>query len=108
MAVSMMFQAIAAVALPLAIEFGETHDMEDRLMTPLPVAGVAVEKIVFSTLQSALAAFVVFPLVYFIPATLARVHVTSWALLVSVVLLGGLASGAMGLTIGTIFKPNQI
>lgn len=108
MAVSMMFQGIAAVALPLAIEFGGTREIEDRLMTPLAVAGVAVEKIVFSALQSALAAFVVFPLVCFIPAVPARVHVTSWALLFAVVLLGGLAAGAMGLAIGTIFKPNQI
>src|SRR5947209_16861588 len=77
-------------------------------MTPLPVSGVALAKIVFSTAQSVLAAAVVFPLVYFIPATPAHVHVSSWPLLVLVVLIGGFVSGAMGLTIGTIFKPNQI
>jgi len=107
-AVSVMFQGIATVALPLAIEFGTTREIEDRVMTPLPVSAVALAKIVFSTAQSVLAAAVVFPLVYFIPATPAHVHVSSWPLLVLVVLIGGFVSGAMGLTIGTIFKPNQI
>jgi len=37
-----------------------------------------------------------------------HVHVSSWPLLVLVVLIGGFVSGAMGLTIGTLFKPNQI
>src|SRR5437870_5916117 len=107
-AVSIMFQGIATVALPLAIEFGTTREIEDRVMTPLPVSGVALAKIVFSTAQSVLAAAVVFPLVYFIPATPVHVHVSSWPLLVLVVLIGGFVSGAMGLTIGTLFKPNQI
>lgn len=107
-AVSIMFQGIAAVALPMAIEFGTTREIEDRVMTPLPVSGVALAKIVFSTIQSVLAAAVVFPLVYFIPATPVHVHVSSWPLLVLVILIAGFASGAMGLTIGTIFKPNQI
>src|SRR3989442_10061084 len=45
---------------------------------------------------------------FFLPATPVHVHVSSWPLLVLVVLIGGFVSGAMGLTIGTLFKPNQI
>ena len=48
MAVAIMFSGIAAVALPLAQEFGITREIDDRVMCPLPIAAVAAEKIVFS------------------------------------------------------------
>lgn len=105
---AMIFQGIAAVALPLVNEFGRTREIEDRLMAPLPVAGVALEKIVFGALQSLVAALVVFPVVAVIPATPVLIQVASWQLLVSVLLLASLISGAFGLMIGTLFRPQQI
>ena len=51
MAVAIMFSGIAAVALPLAQEFGITREIDDRVMCPLPVAAfVAIEKICFSAI----------------------------------------------------------
>ena len=44
-ATSMIFQGVQAVALPLVQEFGYTREIEDRVMAPLPVSGVAAEKI---------------------------------------------------------------
>lgn len=108
MAVAIMFSGIAAVALPLAQEFGVTREIDDRVMCPLPVAGVAIEKICFSALQSLVAAAIVFPLAYFIPSSPAVAHVTSWPFLASVLVLSSLVSGALGLTIGTSVKPQQI
>jgi ABC-2 type transport system permease protein len=107
-AVGIFFQGIMAVALPLSQELGATREIHDRVMAPLPVALVAVEKIVFSALQSVLAAIVIFPLVDLIPLNPVQVHIYSWPLLVIMVLLAGLVSGAVGLTIGTIVKPQQI
>jgi ABC-2 type transport system permease protein len=107
-AVSMIFQGIAAVALPLVNEFGRTKEIEDRLMAPIPVAGVALEKIVFGALQSLVAALVVFPVVALIPATPVSIDVTSWPMLVIVLLLASLISGAFGLAIGTLFRPEQV
>jgi len=107
-AVGMIFQGIAAVALPLVNEFGRTKEIEDRLMAPVPVGMVAIEKIVFGSIQSLLAALVVFPVVYIIPATPVEVHVSSWPLLVVVLLLASLISGAFGLVIGTLFKPQRV
>jgi ABC-2 type transport system permease protein len=108
MAVAIMFSGIAAVALPLAQEFGITREIDDRVMCPLPVAGVAIEKIVFSAVQSMIAAGVVFPLAYFMPATPVYVHVASWPFLITVLSLSSLTSGALGLVIGTSVKPQQI
>ena len=108
MAVAIMFSGIAAVALPLAQEFGVTREIDDRVMCPLPVAGVAIEKICFSAMQSLVAAAIVFPLAYYIPSTPPVAHVTSWPFLILVLVLASLVSGALGLTIGTSVKPQQI
>ena len=108
MAVAIMFSGIAAVALPLAQEFGVTREIDDRVMCPLPVAAVAAEKICFSAMQSMVAAAIVFPLARYIPTTPAQAHVSSWPFLVAVLVLASLTSGALGLTIGTTVKPQQI
>ena len=108
MAVAIMFSGIAAVALPLAQEFGITREIDDRVMCPLPVEAVAIEKIVFSAIQSIIAACAVFPLAYYIPSTPVNAHVTSWPFLFAVMLLASLLAGAMGLTIGTAVNPKQI
>jgi ABC-2 type transport system permease protein len=108
MAVSIMFSGIAAVALPLAQEFGITREIDDRVMCPLPVPAVAFEKICFSAVQSVIAACVVFPLAYYVPATRPDTHVNSWLFLIVVVALASLTAGALGLTIGTSVKPQQI
>lgn len=108
MAVAIMFSGIAAVALPLAQEFGVTREIDDRVMCPLPIAAVAFEKIVFSALQSIVAAALVFPLAYYIPSTPVAAHVSSWPFLIAVLILASLLSGALGLTIGTSVQPKQI
>jgi ABC-2 type transport system permease protein len=108
MAVAIMFSGIAAVALPLATEFGVTREIDDRVMCPLPIAAVAAEKIVFSAIQSAVAAIVVFPLAYYIPSTPVHVRIDSWLFLIAVVILASLVAGALGLTIGTSVQPKQI
>ena len=108
MAVAIMFSGIAAVALPLAQEFGITREIDDRVMCPLPIWAVAAEKIVFSAIQSAIAAGIVFPLAYFIPTTPVQAHVGNWFFLAAVIILASLTSGALGLTIGTLVKPQQI
>ncbi len=108
MAVAIMFSGIAAVALPLAVDFGGTREIDDRVMCPLPTSFVAIEKIIFSALQSMIAAAMVFPLAYYIPSTPVYAHVTSWPFLIAVIVLASLVAGALGLTIGTSVKPQQI
>lgn len=108
MAVAIMFSGIAGVALPLAQEFGITREIDDRVMCPLPIGAVAIEKIVFSALQSIVAAVIVFPLAYYVPSTPVAAHVSNWAFLIAVLVLSSLLAGALGLTIGTSVQPKQI
>jgi ABC-2 type transport system permease protein len=108
LAVGIFIQGIMATALPLSMEIGATREIHDRVMSPLPVTWVAIEKIVFSAVQSLLAALVIFPLVYFIPATPVHVHVSNWFALIAILLIACLVSGTVGLFIGTVVKPEHI
>ena len=108
MAVAIMFSGIAGVALPLASEFGVTREIDDRVMCPLPVAAVAIEKVCFSAMQSILAALLIIPLAMLVPSTPVQVHVANWPLLVAVLVLASLNAGALGLAIGSNVKPQQI
>ncbi len=108
LAIGIFIQGIMATALPLSVEIGATREIHDRVMSPLPASWVAIQKIIFSGLQSILAALVIFPLVYFIPVNPVQIHIFSWPLLIVVVLLASLVSGAVGLTIGTSVQPQHI
>lgn len=103
-ATSMIFQGVQAVALPLVQEFGYTREIEDRVMAPLPVWGVAVEKIASGAVQALIAGLVVFPLAAFIPATLVHLHV-HWVYLLTIAPIAAVLSAAFGLTMGTRIKP---
>lgn len=107
-AVAIIFQGITAVALPLSNEFGGTKEIEDRIMAPVPVVVVALEKVLFGAAQSVLAGIVVLPMVLVIPSTPVELSVTSWPLLVLVAVLAGLLSGSLGLALGTYVSPRQI
>jgi ABC-2 type transport system permease protein len=107
-AVAIIFQGITAVALPLSNEFGGTKEIEDRVMAPVPVQVVALEKVLFGAVQSLLAGAVVLPLVLLVPATPVEVTVTSWPLLLLVAVLASLLSGSLGLALGTTVDPRQI
>ena len=48
---AIIFQGVQSVALPLVTEFGYSKEIEDRVLAPLPVSLVAIEKIVAGMLQ---------------------------------------------------------
>lgn len=105
--ISIIFQAIQAVALPLVQEFGYTKEIEDRALAPMPVWGLALEKVLSGALQAIIAAVVVFPIVSFIPATPVHLHF-DWPVLLTIVPLSAILSGILGLAIGTLIPPNQV
>jgi len=108
MAVAIMFSGISAVALPLSSEFGITREIDDRVMCPLPLWAVALEKVCFSAMQSILAALLVIPMAYYVPAKPVVAHVASWFLFALVLVLASLLAGSLGLVIGSTVNPRQI
>ena len=104
---AMIFQGVQAVALPLVQDFGYTREIEDRVLAPMPVWAVAVEKVVAGAIQAMLAALVVFPLAAVIPATPVHLNV-HWFFLITLLPLSALMSASLGLTIGTRVEPRQV
>src|SRR5213082_186854 len=66
MAISMVFTGIWAVAMPLIGEFQFTREIEDRLLAPIDISWVAVEKVLAGLIQSVVAGLVVIPLAWII------------------------------------------
>lgn len=108
MAVAIMFSGIAAVALPLSSEFGITREIDDRVMCPLPLWAVALEKVCFSAMQSVVGALLVIPMAYYIPAHPVVAHIHNWFLLALVLVLASLLAGSLGLVIGSTVSPRHI
>jgi ABC-2 type transport system permease protein len=104
---SMIFQGVQSVALPLVQDFGYTREIEDRVLAPMPVWAVALEKVVSGAIQAIIAALVVFVLATFIPATPVHLSV-HWFYLITLLPLGALMCAALGLTIGTRVEPRQV
>src|SRR5215469_15007028 len=77
---AMIFQGVQAVSLPLVQDFGYTREIEDRVLAPMPVWAVAVEKVASGAIQAMIAALVVFVLATFIPATPVHLSVHWWYL----------------------------
>ena len=107
LALAIVFQGLQSVALPLVSEFGHTTEIEDRVLAPMPVSLVAVEKIVAGAVQSALAALVVFPVAALVPAAPVELQVR-WPVLATITPLVCITSAALGLTFGTVFKPRSV
>lgn len=106
-ALTCVLTGLQGTALPLVIDFSYTKEIEDRLLAPLPVALVGVEKIVFGALRGLVAGVMMFPV-----GLLVLGHVpfraSRLALVVVVMVLGSLVGGAMGLALGTLVEPSQI
>jgi len=109
-AVAINFQGIQAVALPLVQEFSVSKEIEDRVLAPVPVWVVGLEKIVAGALQSLLAAGVVFPIVYLVHARGAAptVHVHDPLVFAVALVFACLLAAALGLFIGTVLDPRKV
>jgi len=108
-ALSIMFQGIQAVALPLANEFGYTKEIEDRVLAPLPVALVAIGKVVAGAIQCLIAALIVFPIASVVHAQGVHPNLSvHWAILLTLIPLTCIMTSALGLVLGTRISPRNI
>ena len=104
---AIVFQGIQSVAYPMVQEFGYTREIEDRVLAPLPVALVAFEKVIAGAILSSFSAVVVFPIAAFVPATPVNLEI-DWPVLITMMPLGCVMAGALGLMFGTRFEPRNV
>ena len=105
---SMTLSSMQAVALPLVIDFGWTKEIEDRLLAPISISGVAIEKIVVGILQAIVAGLVVLPLAWLLMGVHLSLGILDVAQLLLVAFLSSWLFAAFGMVIGTIVATQQI
>jgi len=117
-AISMVFTGIWAVAMPLIAEFQWTREIEDRLLAPINITWIAIEKVLAGAIQATIAGLIVIPLAWLVLRPGIEIHIGNPLLFVVIVLLvsgfsacGGLALGCsinqqhIGLMFGMVITP---
>jgi ABC-2 type transport system permease protein len=106
---SIMFQGIQSVALPLANEFGYTKEIEDRVLAPLRISLVALGKVVAGAIQGLIAAVIVFPIASVVHAQGVHPSLTvHWGILLTLIPLTCIMTASFGLILGTRIAPRNI
>ncbi len=103
-----MVASMQGVTLPLVLDLGFAREIDDRLLSPLPVWWVSLEKVLFGAVRGIVASAVIFPLGRLILGDTFVVRHDRIPLLIVMVLLTGLVGSTIGLLMGTVIKPDQI
>lgn len=107
-ALCLTMAAIWSVAMPLIADFGMTREIEDRLLAPVPIELIAIQKVVSGIIQGALAVLVVLPVARWMMGPVPGLTLRNLPLLVLMVILGGAVFSAFGLFLGTAMQPQHI
>jgi ABC-2 type transport system permease protein len=108
MAICMVGTGIWAVAMPLIGEFQFTREIEDRLLAPMDISWLAVEKVVAGTLQSLAAGLMVMPAAWLLLRPGVELNLTHPLLFAVVAVLVALFSATGGLALGCSVEQTHI
>ncbi|HLH62860.1 MAG TPA: ABC transporter permease [Ktedonobacteraceae bacterium] len=107
-ALTVVTTALQGVTLPLVLDLGFAREIDDRLLAPLPVSLVAVEKVLFAAMRGLVAGAIIFPLAWWILGDQYSVRTDAIGVIIGIMILTAFAGACLGLTIGTSVKPEQI
>ncbi len=100
MGMSMVMTGIQAVSMPLISEFQFTREIEDRLLAPMRIEWLAIEKILAGVVQALVAGGVVMVAAWLVLGRDVGLHLQQPLLFSAVLVLVALFSAAGGLTLG--------
>lgn len=103
-----MIAAMQGVTLPLVLDLGFAREIDDRLLSPLPVWWVPLEKVLFAAVRGTIASSVIFPLGWWILGNGFVVRTDRIPMLIGMVILTSSVGATVGLLMGTMIKPEQI
>jgi ABC-2 type transport system permease protein len=108
MAISMVFTGVWAVAMPLIGEFQFTREIEDRLLAPIQISWLAIEKVFFGAIQALFAGLVVIPAAWLLLRPGVELNLRSPLSFACVTVLVALFSACGGLALGCSIDQNHI
>lgn len=107
-AITMVFTGIWAVAMPVIAEFQWTHEIEDRLLAPISVSWVAIEKIIAGMIQALIAGLVVIPLGWLLLRPGIDISMHAPLEFMSIILLVATFAASGGLALGCTINQQHI
>lgn len=107
-AISMVFTGIWAVAMPLIAEFQWTREIEDRLLAPINMTWIAIEKVLAGAIQAAVAGLVVIPLAWIVLGRGVGIQMGNPIIFIIIVLLVSAFSACGGLALGCSINQQHI
>ena len=108
LAISLAMSSIQSVALPMVADFGWTREIEDRLLAPVPMRLVALEKVIYGVIQGTIAALFVLPIARLIMGPITGLTIAHAGEILTVTILGSASFSLLGLLLGTAISPQQI
>jgi ABC-2 type transport system permease protein len=94
------------VLLPLTQDLSGSREVDERILTPISILGVALERIVAGAIHAALAGLTALPAMMLLMHEVTGLSVAPrWLGLVPLVAVCGLLSAAFGLALGTNVPP---
>jgi ABC-2 type transport system permease protein len=107
-AISMTFTGIWAVAMPLIAEFQWTREIEDRLLAPIAVPWIAIEKVLAGILQALVSGLIVIPLAWLVLRPGVEISIGSPLTFAAILFLIAIFSAAGGLALGCTINQQHI
>jgi ABC-2 type transport system permease protein len=107
-AISMVFTGIWAVAMPLIAEFQWTREIEDRLLAPIHISWIAIEKVIAGMIQALVAGLVVIPLAWLLLRPGVDLSIRTPLTFTAIILLVAAFSACGGLALGCSINQQHI
>ena len=107
-AISMVFTGIWAVAMPLIAEFQWTREIEDRLLAPIDISWIAIEKVVAGMLQALLAGLAVLPLAWVVLRPGVDISIHAPLKFIAMIVLVSLFAACGGLALGCTMNQQHV
>jgi ABC-2 type transport system permease protein len=107
-AISMVFTGIWAVAMPLIAEFQWTREIEDRLLAPIDIAWIAIEKVMAGMLQALVAGLIVIPLAWLVLRPGVEISIGTPITFILIIVLVATFSACGGLALGCSINQQHI
>jgi ABC-2 type transport system permease protein len=106
MSITMLMAGVQGVLMPLSVDLSGSREVDERLLAPISVLGVAFQKVVAGAIHAGAAGLAALPAMMLLMHRVTGVEVhPRWQLLLPLVALSGLLSASFGLTLGTQVQP---
>jgi ABC-2 type transport system permease protein len=107
-ALTIFVTAVQGPSIDLARDLSFTREIDDRLLAPLPITLVALEKLVLAALRALIGGVLVFPLAFLILGSGYQVRTDQIGVLISLMALVALVGAAFGLLLAVIVPVQQL